>query len=125
MGRASFSRELMMGGELIFLPPENISAEILRLAMLHILEEVESLKEKPLERERIKEIISLQDKIEEIKKRLAESLERNFSDFVKTSKKDEVIVFFLAVLELIKQKFINAEQNELFGDIKLCLLEDQ
>ena len=43
-----------------------------------------------------------------------------FKEFVgKAKDKNEVIVSFLALLELVKQKLINVSQEDLFKDIEI------
>ena len=49
---------------------------------------------------------------------LGEQIETRLSDLLKTAKnKDEIIVTFLALLELIKQHIFSAEQDALFAEV--------
>jgi segregation and condensation protein A len=64
------------------------------------------------------EVFSVNDKISEILDRIKASpkgisFDSLFTRFVKT----EIIVTFLAILELIRQKLIKILQNEMFGEI--------
>ncbi len=70
---------------------------------------------------KIKEnVVSIRQKIDDLKMRIGEKARVGFRDFVKSAKnKTEVIVSFLALLELIKQKIVSAEQDELFSDITI------
>jgi segregation and condensation protein A len=68
------------------------------------------------------EKITIEDKIEEIKVIIRDKKVLNFLElFSKDSSKIEVIVTFLAILELIRQKFIKIKQTRIFGEIKLYL----
>ena len=78
-----------------------------------------------LPQETIKEIISMKDKIEDLKRNLSQRIEITFKDAtagVKT--KVEVIVTFLAVLELVRKNIVIAEQVDMFGDIKIRKIGD-
>jgi len=56
----------------------------------------------------------------ELKRRLEEFMQFNFDEFRKQHKeKLEIIISFLAMLELIKQGFMIFEQKKLFGSIEL------
>ena len=51
---------------------------------------------------------------------LRQKIETSFSELTANAEnKIEVIVSFLAVLEMVKQRIINVEQGELFKEIKL------
>ena len=64
--------------------------------------------------------INIEDRIKSIKKMLLTKIRINFSKLLATSQnKTELIVNFLAVLELAKQKELNFEQAELFSEIHL------
>jgi len=101
-----------------FYPPKKLTAGKLREVfadILRILTPFINIQKK------IKEnIVSIRQKIDDLKTRIGEKARVGFRDFVKSAKnKTEVIVSFLALLELIKQKIVSAEQNELFSDITI------
>lgn len=62
--------------------------------------------------------ISVEDKIKELDKKLSQNKKKmRFSKILSVCKsKLEIIVTFLAVLEMIKQKFISVSQDKVFGD---------
>lgn len=65
-------------------------------------------------------IISIKQKIEDLKSQIGRRARLGFKEFVgKAKNKTEVIVSFLALLELIKQKVVSAEQGELFEEITI------
>jgi len=113
-----FSRQSYSGIKTIFCPPENISGSDLKNIFEDIIEKIPKFKSLP--QETIKEIISMKDKIEDLKRSLSQRIEMTFKDAtagVKT--KVEVIVTFLAVLELVRKNIVIAEQADMFGDIKI------
>jgi len=69
----------------------------------------------------VKRVISLEDTINNLTKRIGESLSMSFKDFADVGKKErtEVVVGFLAMLELVKQGIISVAQEGSFGDINM------
>ncbi|MBI4132279.1 MAG: segregation/condensation protein A [Candidatus Sungbacteria bacterium] len=117
-GPKSFSREAYAGTAPLFYPPKRFSIAMLAEAfsgVLAVLPKIEKLAE-----EKIRKIISLEEKIQELQAFLQERVERAFSEIVSGAReKIEVIISFLALLELAKQKFVTVEQQHRFGDIKI------
>lgn len=113
-----FSREGFLGLGAVFYPPENITGEDLARTFAKVLGEI-PVAEK-LEEEMVKEILTLEDKIVHLQDMLREKVQTSFSQLVANAKdKVEVVVSFLAMLELVKQKIIHVEQGELFSEIHL------
>lgn len=101
-----------------FFPPLNIDASALEKTMSRILAEMP--KAEKLAEERVKEVITLEEKMNQLKLSLEERIETSFKRLTKNAKdKIEIIVTFLAILELFKDRIINFEQSELFGEIKI------
>ena len=64
---------------------------------------------------------SVSEKIEYLLRLTAEQLRVRFSDLFETvTSRSEVVVTFLALLELIRLKQLTAVQNEPFGEIEIC-----
>jgi segregation and condensation protein A len=118
LGRISFSRDNFLGIEIYFSPPENINVFDLKKYFLKVLSEI-PIKE-ILEEEIVRDVITLEEKIKHLEQVMRERLETSFSELVSQSQdKIEVIVSFLAMLELVKQRIINVEQDSLFQEIRL------
>jgi segregation and condensation protein A len=105
-----------------FRPPKKLKADDLKdcyKSLLDILkEEIDKRKEVELSSETLEPKLSIDDKIDSIRKLLSKKIKLSFSKFLNESQsKTEVIVGFLAVLELAKQKELYFEQDELFSDI--------
>jgi segregation and condensation protein A len=114
----SFSREGFLGFGSVFYPPEKIVADDLRRAFAKVLGEIPVMEK--LEEEMVKEILTLEDKIVHLQEVLRERVTTSFSELVANAQdKVEVVVSFLAMLELVKQRIIHVEQGELFSEIKL------
>ena len=66
----------------------------------------------------------LEEKISQLKKSLEARVMLSFRSLASDTKTPvEVIVTFLAVLEMIKQKFIVVDQSEIFGEIMISKSE--
>jgi len=116
--RICHSREGFSGVKSVFYPPENINGFDLKKYFQLILNEIPVIEK--LEKEIVAEVVTLEEKINDLQNTLRQRVESSFQELVSSaSEKVDVIVSFLAVLEMVKQRIIHAEQNELFQDIKL------
>ncbi len=120
-GRPFLSRQVSILSWVIFYPPENITKERLQLLFKGILNEVEELRKKIVYPGKvIKKLVSLKEKIQEIEERIKKDLAITFSQLTKNSKsKMEIVVSFLAILELVKRQIIIIEQKDIFEEIKI------
>lgn len=117
-GNRSFVREKFQGMTPSFIPAPGVTGATIRDAFENILGEIPS-KEK-IEEAAIEEIISLEEHISKIERSIGERAEYSFREALRDTKnRMEVIVSFLAVLELVKQRVVSVEQGGLFGDIRL------
>jgi segregation and condensation protein A len=68
----------------------------------------------------VKKIVSLEETIERLAKRVSSAMSLSFREFAGGKhSRPEIIVSFLALLELVKQGIIRASQPQAFGDITL------
>ncbi len=67
----------------------------------------------------VKKIISIEEMIERMAGRVQQAVRMSFREFAGKRERTEVIVGFLALLELVKQGILKAEQQEEHGDITL------
>lgn len=112
-GSVMIAREFFLGFK-EFLPPKNSSLSLLERAMRNVIESFEPAPEIP--KETIKIIVSFEKKINAIKERVLKEAFR-MNDALQSSERIEIIVTFLAILELSKQKFIVTEQHGIFSEI--------
>lgn len=121
--RFSFAREFNRAAVLayanVFSPPKKLTAKDLGALFNEIIKNIkpiEKLEEKNLER-----TVSLEDKILAIERALLEKIKFSFDHILLSAQnKTEVIVSFLALLELIKQRSVAVAQGEIFGEIEIC-----
>jgi segregation and condensation protein A len=118
LGRLCYSREGYIGVQPVFYPPENINVFDLKKYFQLVLNEIPIIEK--LEKEIVNEVITLEEKINDMKKMIAEKIEISFAEIAaKAKEKVEVIISFLALLEMVKQRIIEVDQRELFQDIRL------
>lgn len=116
--KVMFSRDYLMGSTAVFSPPKNLNLFDLKKQFQKIVDQI-VLPEKVPE-EAIRDIITLEEKISELQKTLEKRVEVGFSQLRDSARdKVEIIVSFLALLELVKQRIVSAEQSELFEEIKI------
>lgn len=114
--QVSVSRPLLLGRPKIFYPSPEITPSALQLAM-HIL--FETLKTAALELKKVENtVIRLEEKIEEILTKVTSGI-KSFGHLIQEKSKKEVVVFFLALLHLLRDQHIHVEQDERFSDITI------
>lgn len=119
----SFSREGLAGIGIFFYPPRDVNLYDLKKNFEKILGEIPLIEK--LGEEMVRNVITLEEKINHLQNTLRERIETTFSEMTAGAKdKIEVIVSFLAMLELVKQRIISVEQSEMFQEIKLKRITD-
>lgn len=113
-----FSRDYLLGISTVFAPPKNVNVFDLKKCFQNIIDKI-VLPEK-LPKEAVRDIITLEDKINELQKTLESRVSFSFSQMKSSARnKVEVIVSFLALLELVKQRIISVDQDKLFSEINI------
>lgn len=120
----NFAREkLLIKEEIGFQPPKSLTVQKLVRVFLGILKEIEPLTRIP--KEVITKTINIQEKIKQIRDLIFKKVTMHFGDLLKQTKsKTEIIVSFLALLELIKQKEIIVSQNGIFQEMEIKRITD-
>lgn len=102
----------------VFAPPDDITAHTVHELFGTVMRSQKQ--EEKLEEKRIACIVSFEERIRSIRARIEEGLTMSFSAVADTTSKVNMIVSFLAMLELVRQKFCEAEQGCVFGEINLA-----
>lgn len=111
-------RDRYLGVENLYFPPEGITGTQLHEALTEFMGGLE--KNEILPEATIRKIVSLEKRISDIQELLAVRGQLAFSEILKGGRpKEEVIVSFLALLELVKQKFIVIEQTGHFEEMTI------
>lgn len=117
-GRVSRSRESFLGTQAVFYPPSGLTASDLHGHFTDVLGGIPLLEILP-EKE-LQAVITLEEKIFSLQQMLSQRVETSFADLTRTaSDRVEVIVSFLAVLEMVKQRIIFVEQARFWSDIRI------
>lgn len=113
-----FTREAYRGMEPIFYPPKKITLNMIREVFFEFLKSLPKIEK--LSEEKLRRIISLEEKINSIRNFLLHTVEKKFSEIIKGAKgRVEIIVSFLAILELAREKFVELHQEKPFEDIRI------
>ncbi|MGH7141312.1 MAG: segregation and condensation protein A [Minisyncoccia bacterium] len=120
-----FGTQTMYAGEPpeqgpLFVPDPELSVGRLHATIVRLIEEFPKLAPEPAQAS-VKKIISLEEMIEALGRRISSALKLSFREYAGFGKKEkqDIIVTFLALLELVKQGIIRAEQEAAFQDITL------
>lgn len=104
--------------EVVFSPSSDLNKDALAETLSRLLaarEEVEELPEA-----RVKPMVTIEEMMDRLARRVESAMTLSFKDFAMSAKeKVEVIVSFLALLELVKQGAVAAEQYGEHGDIRI------
>jgi segregation and condensation protein A len=105
--------------EPVFSPSPSMNKENLAIAIFEVIKNLPKFESKP--KVRIAKVMSLEEMIKNLTERVKSSIKMSFKDFSGMGKSDKVnvIVSFLAMLELVKQGIIEVNQNNKFEDIHM------
>lgn len=105
-------------GDVFFNPPIWLNKEKLAQVFREIINDLEPIVRLP--RGVVKSAVSIQEKIQQIRDLIRGNIEIKFHAVIARAKsKVEVIVNFLAVLELLKQRHVVVRQEKMFGEINI------
>ena len=118
-----YARESFLGSVAVFYPPKHLTIDDIARHFRSILGQIavpEILPEKSID-----QVVSLEERIGHLERHMVERIETSFADFSGSMKtKIDIIVSFLALLELVKQRIIIAEQQGVSYDIRLRRAEE-
>src|SRR3989338_4348400 len=125
-----FSREYFLNlplvygeqGRTFFYPPKNISSEeLFKIYEAFIKTLPQALK---LEEQSLSRVMSIEEKLKELTERISVAIETSFTDIsLGVKAKIDVILTFLAMLMLFRNRILDISQDKLFGDIKIKKLD--
>jgi len=119
--RSIFGREGTTHFEPIFHPPEHLVPADMHELMQSVLRELEPITRLP--QTVMVRTINIRQKIAEIRDRLIAEPKTSFHELLKLATgKTDVIVTFLAVLELVKLRSVSVTQDRQHGDVDISLL---
>lgn len=113
--KSSYGRELFMNLPVVFYPSKNLTVENLERELLELLQEIKSLI--PEQHSIKKVVLTLEMKVKELLERLKSKADQSFQDLAKEKPKLEIIMIFLAILHLMRDRLAKADQSGQFSDI--------
>jgi segregation and condensation protein A len=123
-GREAYARtqRVVKQTEPIFSPPQGVTPALLKELYERAAKRLEPILNLP--KAAIERAITIEEKIEHLRARVSSMMQVSFHRFLADSHdKSEMVVGFLALLELIKQRIVRIEQGSLFEDIRLHRIE--
>lgn len=104
----------------VFTPPSDLSVISISEAISRALQSVP--KQQKRNEISVQSVISLEEMIDTLSERISRAIEMTFSDFTgkNATNKKEVVIGFLAMLELFKRGLVLVEQDQSFGDIRIA-----
>jgi segregation and condensation protein A len=113
-----FNRKAILSSINAFSPPKNLNKELLRDVMDEFLERRKVPDE--LEEATIEHSINIEDKIMHIETLLVNRFNMTFNSIISQAENNtEIIVTFLAILELMRMRKVVLEQETIFGEITI------
>jgi segregation and condensation protein A len=114
-----FKQENRKNDRVVFAPNPQITSQGLFSLMAGVIKNLPKTEIRP--KAVIQKIISLEEMIGNLTNRITKSLSMSFKEFSNFGKAEKIniIVGFLAMLELVKQGAIEAKQEAKFGDINM------
>lgn len=104
--------------EPFFSPSKDMTVTKLQEALVGVLTALE--KEEKLAEVRVRPLVTIEDMMEQLMTRVQKALTISFKEFSSGSKeKVEIIVSFLALLELVKEGKVQVHQHKDFDDIQI------
>ena len=101
-----------------FSPPPNISSNLLQEMMTRVIQRLEPIVKLP--QAAIERMVTIQEKMRHLYDRIRNIAKTSFHEFVgHGATKTEKLVSFLALLELVKQRYVKVSQADLFHDIDI------
>ena len=111
--RVSFgrSKRRLVKRETLFSPPEGITSDDLRIAFLRVAKRLEPILRLP--KVAVTRSITIEDKIDQLTQRVHSMMRVSFHKMLAESKdRYEMVVSFLALLELVKQRIVQYDQPD-------------
>ncbi len=103
----------------VFAPQKDFTASDAYGSVAHVIAQLPKKKTKP--HVAVKRVVSLEETIQSLTNRMQKSLKMSFREFAQHDKaeKVDVIIGFLAMLQLVKDEIINVNQDAHFADIHM------
>lgn len=122
-GTFLYPREGFHGIQVTFYPPTNVDVSALVAAMHTVVRNLPRWE--LLTEEIVQRVVSMEERIRDIERRVTEQTQTTFQTIAAGAQSRlELIVSFLALLELVKQRLVSVQQRDAFRDILVARRAD-
>lgn len=104
-------------GRPIVFTPQNIALTEIKRAALTLVEALP--KPEKIAQAVVAPVLKLEEVIVRLRERLSQAVKARWSELTKSANRHDTIVYFLAMLELVRSGSVSATQEKLFSDIVL------
>ncbi len=113
----SYGRQLLssLGDSAVFYPPKELKVSDLVRAVNNLAAALQALIPETQTVKRA--VVSIEEKMEELLNRFKDAGQHSFRTLAQQKSRQEVIVLFLAILHLLKDRVVHVHQGEQFSDI--------
>jgi segregation and condensation protein A len=103
----------------VFSPDQSLTKENFLAGILSVIKALPKIENLP--KAVVRKVISLEEMMTNLTERIKSSIKMSFREFAKVGKEERVnvIISFLAMLELVKQGIVNVKQDNEFADIEI------
>jgi chromatin segregation and condensation protein Rec8/ScpA/Scc1 (kleisin family) len=103
----------------VFSPDQTMTKDNFLTAILSVIKSLPKIENIP--KAIVRKVVSLEEMISSLTNRIQSSIKLSFREFAKVGKEERVnvIISFLAMLELVKQGIVNVKQDNHFDDIEM------
>lgn len=113
-----FNKKVILNNTNTFSPPKELKSVDLKKAFEELLTKIKPAKKLP--EEILERKVSLEERIANIQKMFLNRVKTSFDKLIAgCNSKADIVVSFLAVLELMRQRELVLEQDDLFGEITI------
>ncbi|MEK7203259.1 MAG: segregation/condensation protein A [Patescibacteria group bacterium] len=113
-----FNKQSILRDVNIFFPPKSLTVGILQTIFQELIVKIKPIEQ--LEEKNLEHIVNIEEKILAIQQMMINRIKISFDKVLAVAKnKTEIIVSFLALLELIKQRDVVVAQSKMFGEIEV------
>lgn len=115
-----YERSFIPEQQPMFVPDDAVTPEVLKDSLSDFLERARK-QFKSIPKAKVQEVVSLEEMMESLSARIQKSLSMSFTEFSGMGKADKVnvVISFLAMLELVKQGALQVVQQGSFQEIEL------
>lgn len=113
----------------VFAPDPKITSDMLMVSLQGLLDEIRRFEKKSIPEQRVRSTVHLEDMVGSLIQRVQQSMQVSFKDFTCTvcdehkadthTHKAYLVVGFLAMLEMVRNGIIAAEQGSVYEDIMI------